>query len=206
QYQAEFGNATGVILNTVTRTGTNDLHGRAYYFHRDERLDARNAFQTTRATFEQKQPGGWLGGPIARDRTHYFVTYEATRRMQIATVTSPVAPGDVEQPSENNQFLAKLTHQLNASHRLTGRFNVGVDFNRVTLTGSVLQNIPGVFQFSTDRPFNAADPTTYPTTFIGNAGDTNFAMVTTGVSAFSQDAWRPHPHVTLNVGVRYDGW
>jgi hypothetical protein len=311
QYQAEFGNASGVILNVITRTGTNELHGRGYYFHRDEGLDARNFFQTTRATFEQKQPGGWLGGPIVKDRTHYFVTYEATRRMQIATVTSPVQPGDVEQPSENNQFLAKLTHQLNAAHRLTGRFNVdrptrhnvgvggftlpevgieqlgqdfvyvgnltsilsnralnearvqwsdeksdlqpkqadvytimrpsstsgkssnvpqtfverrlqvvddysyermnhrfkiGVDLNRVTLTGSVLQNIPGVFTFSTDRPFNAADPTTYPTTFIGNAGDTNFAMVTTGVSAFAQDAWRLPRNVTLNVGVRYDGW
>src|SRR5438552_747697 len=66
QYQAEFGNASGVILNTITRTGTNTLHGRAYYFHRDEGLDARNFFQTTRATFEQKQPGGWLGGPIVR--------------------------------------------------------------------------------------------------------------------------------------------
>ena len=83
QYQAEFGNATGVILNTITRSGTNDLHGRAYYFHRDEALDARNFFSPTRAAFEQKQGGGWLGGPIQRDRTHYFVTYEGTRRMTI---------------------------------------------------------------------------------------------------------------------------
>src|SRR5437773_2641601 len=47
QYQAEFGNATGVILNTVTRSGTNDLHGRVYYFHRDQALDARHSFQTS---------------------------------------------------------------------------------------------------------------------------------------------------------------
>jgi len=311
QYQAEFGNATGVILNTITRSGTNDLHGRAYYFHRDQALDARNFFQMSRAKFEQKQPGGWIGGPVTKDRTHYFLTYEATRRMQIATVTSPVEPGDVEQPADINQFLAKVTHQLNGNNRLTGRFNVdrslrhnvgvggftlkevgieqlgqdlvyvgnlttilsnrslnearfqvsrqrsqldpnqpdvytisrpsstsgklsnvpqtfgenrfqfvdnysfehtkhrikvGVDMNRVTLAGFVDQNIPGVFTFSTDRPFNAADPTTYPTTFIGNAGDTNFRMVTTGVSAFAQDAWRLPRNLTLNLGVRYDGW
>ena len=84
QYQAEFGNATGVILNTIARSGTNDLHGRLHYFHRDEALDARNAFATTKASFEQKQAGGWLGGPIVRDRTHYFVAYDATRRKQIA--------------------------------------------------------------------------------------------------------------------------
>jgi hypothetical protein len=311
QYQAEFGNATGVILNTITRSGTNDLHGRGYYFHRDQALDARNFFQTSKAKFEQKQPGGWLGGPIIKDRTHYFAAYEGTRRLQIATVTSPVQPGDVEQPTDINQFLAKLTHQLNTAHRLTGRFNVdrslrhnvgvggftlkeagidqlgqdlvyvgtltsilsnrslnearvqvsrqrsqldpntpdvyqisrpsstsgklssvpqtfgenrlqivnnysfehvshrikvGVDFNRVTLAGFVYQNIPGVFTFSTDRPFNAADPTTYPITFAGNAGDTNFRMVTTGVSAFAQDAWRLPRNLTLNLGVRYDGW
>src|SRR5207244_8575916 len=90
--------------------------------------------------------------------------------------------------------------------RVNHRFKFGVDVNRVTLTGSVLQNIPGVFQFSTDRPFNAADSTTYPVTFIGNAGDTNFSMVTTGVSAFAQDAWRLPRNLTLNLGVRYDGW
>jgi hypothetical protein len=86
------------------------------------------------------------------------------------------------------------------------RVKIGIDINRVTLTGFVYQNIPGVFQFATDRPFNAADPTTYPTTFVGNAGDTNFRMVTTGVSAFAQDAWRLPRHLTLNIGVRYDGW
>lgn len=311
QYQAEFGNATGVILNTITRSGTNDLHGRGYYFHRDQALDSLNYFQTTKAKFEQKQPGGWLGGPIAKDRTHFFGAYEGTRRMQIAAVTSPVQPGDVEQPTDINQFLAKATHQLNTGNRLTGRFNVdrslrhnvgvggftlqeagiqqlgqdlvyvgtltsvlsnrslnearvqvsrqrseldpntpdvytinrpsstsgklsnvpqtfdehrfqvvdnysiehashrikmGVDINRVTLVGFVFQNIPGVFTFSTDRPFNAADPTTYPTTFAGNAGDTNFSMTTTGVSAFAQDAWRLPRNVTLNLGIRYDGW
>ena len=63
QYQAEFGHASGLILNTITRSGTNDLHGRLYYFHRDEGLDARNAFATSKASFEQKQGGGWLGGP-----------------------------------------------------------------------------------------------------------------------------------------------
>ena len=311
QYQAEFGNATGVILNTITRSGTNDLHGRGYYFHRDQALDSRNFFQTSKAKFEQKQPGGWLGGPITKDRTHFFAAYEGTRRMQIATVTSPAQPGDVEQPTDGNQFLAKVTHLLNTANRLTGRFNVdrslrhnvgvggftlkeagfdqlgqdlvyvgnltsilsnrslnearvqvsrqrsqldpntpdvytinrpsstsgklsnvpqtfdehrfqvvdnysiehsnhrmkvGIDLNRVTLVGFVYQNIPGVFTFSTDRPFNATDPATYPTTFIGNAGDTNFAMVTTGVSAFAQDAWRLPRNLTLNLGVRYDGW
>src|SRR5437867_4343558 len=150
QYQAEFGNATGVILNTITRTGTNDLHGRAYYFHRDQGLDARNFYQTSRAKLAQKQPGGWLGGPIVKDRTHYFLTYEATRRMQIATVTSPVEPGDVEQPSEGNQFLAKVTHQLTSANRLTGRFNVDRQTrHNVGVGGFTLKEV-GIEQFGQD--------------------------------------------------------
>ena len=124
QYAAEFGNASGIILNTITRSGTNDVHGRGYYFHRDEGWDARNAFATTKASFEQKQGGGWLGGPILKDRTHYFLSYEGTRRVTIATVTSPVAPGDVKQPFDNNQLLAKVTHQLTGNHALTGRFSL----------------------------------------------------------------------------------
>jgi hypothetical protein len=64
QFAAEFGNASGIVLNTITRSGTNQLQGRGYYFHRDQNLDARNAFQTSKASFEQKQGGGWLGGPV----------------------------------------------------------------------------------------------------------------------------------------------
>jgi hypothetical protein len=121
QYQAEFGSALGLVLNTVTRSGTNQLHGRGFYFHRDEGLDARNPFATTKASFEQKQGGGWIGGPIVRNRSHFFVTHESTRRTTIAHVVGAVDPGDYEVPSENNQWLAKLTHQWTSAHHLTAR-------------------------------------------------------------------------------------
>jgi Carboxypeptidase regulatory-like domain/TonB dependent receptor len=153
QYQAEFGNATGVILNTITRSGTNNLHGRLYYVHRDEALDARNAFATTQATFEQKQTGGWIGGPIIHDRTHYFGSYEATRRLQIATVTSPLAPGDVEQPFDNNQLLAKITHQFNSDHRLTGRFSLDRPVSENVAVGGIVLEEVGVRQLIEDLSY-----------------------------------------------------
>lgn len=311
QYAAEFGNASGLILNTITRSGTNEVHGRVYYFHRDEGLDARNAFATTKATFEQKQAGGWLGGPFVKDRTHYFAAYEGTRRKTIATVTSPAAPGDFEQPFDNNQLLAKLTHQLASGHTLTGRvsldrpfshntgvgginldevgydyktrdvayvgslssilspralnefrvqvsrtnvtldpknptaytiqrptsvsgkqanvpqafpearfqvvdnftyelgqhrFKFGVDVNRVSIDGYVYQYNPGLIIFGTDLPYDPNNPATYPLLAYINQGDPNFAYTATGASAFAQDAWRVTPTLTLNLGVRYDGW
>ena len=155
QYQAEFGNATGVILNTITRSGTNDLRGRVHYFHRDEALDARNAFATTKASFEQKQTGASVGGPIVRDRTHYFLAFEATRRKQIAVVTSPAAPGDVEQPFDNNQLLAKVTHQFNSDHRLTGRFSLDRPVADNVIVGGIFLEEVGVKQLAEDLSYVA---------------------------------------------------
>ncbi len=70
----------------------------------------------------------------------------------------------------------------------------------------VYQHTPGTFQFATDWPFNPADPTTFPVTFIGNEGDPTFRMVSTGIAMFAQDAWHLPHNVTLNLGLRYDAW
>ncbi len=309
QYQAEFGSALGIILNTITRSGTNELRARGFYFHRDEGLDARNAFATTQASFEQKQGGGWVGGPFVKDRTHYFVSYETTRRQTIATVTGPVDPGDYEVPTTNHQWLAKVTHQLTPAHLLTARVLVdrpvqknlgvgglsppelgvtftqrdassvisvasilspralnevrvqyadtlsdqttrnpdvftvsrpsstrgkfpdvpqriperriqvvdnftldagshrlkfGVDATHVTEDGFFMGSRPGVFSFSTDEPFDPANPSTYPFRFQTIEGDPNFRWIVSSAAAFAQDSWRLPRNLTLNVGVRFD--
>ena len=120
QYSAEFGNASGLVLNTITRSGTNRLQGRGYYFHRDEALDARNAFATTKAAFEQKQGGGWLGGPIVVDRTHFFGSAEITRGVAVATVNTDVEKGDVEQPFRNENAFAEDHPPVDATQPADG--------------------------------------------------------------------------------------
>jgi hypothetical protein len=156
QYQAEFGNASGLILNTITRSGTNELHGRAYYFHRDERLDARNAFATEKAAFKQKQAGGWLGGPIIRDRTHFFTSYEGTRNVSIATVISPLDPGDFPQPFDNNQLLVKVDHQLTPKNQLVGRFSLDRPFLHNATVGGYVLNEMGLDELIRDRAYVGA--------------------------------------------------
>ena len=90
-YSAEFGRGNGAIINATIKSGTNQFHGSAYEFLRNEKLDAKNFFDdpTTRiAPFKQNQFGFTLGGPIVRNRTFFFADYEGLRVRQAQTLTS----------------------------------------------------------------------------------------------------------------------
>ncbi|MGO4515455.1 carboxypeptidase regulatory-like domain-containing protein [Terriglobus sp. 2YAB30_2] len=77
--QAEFGRAMGGYFNIVTRSGTNDLHGTAYGFLRNQRLNAQNPLSRTTLPLTQGQYGVSLGGPLRRDRSFLFGNYEGRR-------------------------------------------------------------------------------------------------------------------------------
>lgn len=93
-YEAEYGRTSGGVVNAVTRAGTNSLHGSAYWFLRDEGLDARNFFDPiTIPPFHRNQFGGAAGGPIRRNRTFIFGDYEGIRQTKGLTGDSTV-PSD----------------------------------------------------------------------------------------------------------------
>ena len=84
-YSAEFGGAEGIV-NVVTKSGTNDLHGSLYEFVRNADLDGRNFFATSMPRFSQNQFGGSMGGPLAiphlydgHNRSFFFIDYEGFR-------------------------------------------------------------------------------------------------------------------------------
>ena len=79
--QAEFGSATGGIVNIVSRTGTNELHGTLYEFLRNDALDARGFFTARKPSLRQNQFGATAGGPIRRDKTFFFFSYEGYRQV-----------------------------------------------------------------------------------------------------------------------------
>ncbi len=83
-FSAEFGHAAGTVINATIKSGTNALHGVLFEFLRNDKLDANNFFTNAagqgKAKFRQNQVGGALGGPIRRDRTFYFMDYEALRQ------------------------------------------------------------------------------------------------------------------------------
>lgn len=92
-FSAEFGRARGGIINIVSKSGTNNFHGDAFFFFRNNSLDARNtfAFGPLRSPidppFERYQWGGTLGGPIVQDRTFFFGSYERLGRDESIFVT-----------------------------------------------------------------------------------------------------------------------
>src|SRR6476661_4804548 len=92
-FGAEYGRNSGAIVNIATRSGTNNFSGEAFEFYRNDRFDSRNAFNTApanKSTFNRHQFGAALGGPIARNRTFFFATYEGLRQRQGIDINSGV--------------------------------------------------------------------------------------------------------------------
>ncbi len=79
-YSAEFGRAMGGIINTVTRSGTNEYHGTAYEYFRNRTLDARDRYATFNPKEWRHQAGATLGGPIKKDKLYFFTNFELVRR------------------------------------------------------------------------------------------------------------------------------
>ena len=95
-YSAEYGRASGGVINAITKSGTNAFHGSAYEFLRNSALDARNYFDpATVPPFRRNQFGASFGGPIRKDRTFFFADYEGLRQSltntSVNTVPSPAA-------------------------------------------------------------------------------------------------------------------
>ena len=91
-YAAEYGRAAGGVVNIITRSGSNDFHGDVFGYLRNRNLQAVNPFSTTpNPAYTRVQAGAAFGGPIKKDKTYYFFSYEITRRHE--TGFSSIAPG-----------------------------------------------------------------------------------------------------------------
>lgn len=151
-YPAEFGNATGGVVNIVTRSGSNAVHGTAFLYNRNTALNARGHFEqvdpfgtpvdSPKATFRQNQFGGSLGVPLRRDRTFLFVAAEKTptRASNIVTIDAeaattlaaagfPVETGLVPYEQSRGEVVAKADHFWRPAHSLSVRVHVADQMN-----------------------------------------------------------------------------
>jgi hypothetical protein len=114
-FQPEYGRNAGAVVNIVTKSGTNSLHGELFEYFRNDALDARNYFNTTdlRAPFHNNQFGGSLGGPIVKGKTFFYANYEGQREA-VGTVTLACVPEpnriayDIQQNGAANPVTAAM--------------------------------------------------------------------------------------------------
>ncbi|MFN2385908.1 MAG: TonB-dependent receptor domain-containing protein [Thermoanaerobaculia bacterium] len=322
QYSAEFGRASGAVINVVTRSGTNQVRGRLSAYYQSDELAEEDPFfaeEGEAANFNQEIFSGFLGGPFVRDKAFFFLAYERTRAEEDLLISvSPellAAHGQdpqrtVPQATDIDRYFARFDLNLSSQQILTARYdrddfivgNVNVGGNVTVEAGlsqpilqqnavlahswvpsekivndlrfqwalsevGVIPNIldgrpyiirpnitygqfpsfqqfdeerfqivetlglqvgenhfvkggfdvseievplfvtqidNGLFFFTTDAPFNAADRSTYPLLFQQGIGDPNFLIEDRIYGVFLQDEWRVTPHFTLNLGLRWD--
>jgi len=140
-YGTEFGRAVGGIVNIITKSGTNNLHGSAYEYFRNDKMDAKSALAAGFNKLRQNQFGVTLGGPIIKDKTFFFTNYEGQRHSESPFYNSIVlaninAINNVKVnifglPAENlfvnrtinyDNFLGKVDHRFSNSQSLSARY------------------------------------------------------------------------------------
>jgi hypothetical protein len=319
QFSAEYGLSSGAVFTVITRSGTNELKGRVFAFHRDDKLDAQNPFSKAqgsgKAPFNQQRFGGFLGGPIVRDKLQYFGSYEGSRQRETSVITSvliPVSERETPNPSDGHNAFFKADSRFTDRHSMslryradsnksTGnsiggtasrergtngdslvqdivgnftsvlssrslnefRFQFGRHSTWTTIDGwstlgmpeinrpsvrlgkaynqpqgrnenrwqfinnftytlsshdlkagadvSIIRaptffprNHDGTFEFTTDRPFDPNDLTTYPSQYTQSVADPWVNLDDDILAFFVQDTWRVRTDVTLSLGLRYD--
>jgi len=138
RYDAEYGRAAGVVINAVTKSGTNQVRGTGFGFLRDSDLgDARNFITERVQPFNEKQVGVNGGGPVRRHRAFFFASYEYQGREITAVPRTGFAAFDVPVSNDITRHFAtgRVDAQLGPSHRVFARtskynweqLNVGVD-------------------------------------------------------------------------------
>ncbi len=109
-FQPEYGRSAGAVINIVTKSGTNQLHGSAFEYFRNNALDARNYFNDTgsqQAPFHNNQFGGSVGGPIIKDKTFFFADYEGQRE-SVGTVSVASVPDPAVLATATNPVIISL--------------------------------------------------------------------------------------------------
>ena len=105
-FSAEHGRSAGAVVSGVTRSGGNQYHGSLFEFHRNEAVNARNFFATAGDGLKRNQFGGTFGGPVRRDKTFFFFSYQETRQVQRPADRSTTV---LTEPQRRGDFSARRT-------------------------------------------------------------------------------------------------
>lgn len=111
-YGAEFGRFAGGVIDVVTKSGTNSVHGSLFEFLRNDLLNANTWGALRRPPLRRNQFGGTLGGPLRKDRTFLFATYSGLRQRQVAFLNTAIVPTSRERQGDFSQSAKKPNDPL----------------------------------------------------------------------------------------------
>jgi len=126
---AEYGGYSGGLINVVTKSGGNQLHGSSFEFLRNTNLDARGFFSPERSAFQQNQFGGTLGGPIRKNKVFFFSDYQGQRTIQGLETGLVQVPSLANRSGNFSDAASTFTGRVNGSYladTLANRLGYGV--------------------------------------------------------------------------------
>ncbi len=159
-FDAEYGRNSGAVVNVVTKSGSNDFHGSTYEFFRNDALNAKGFFDSSKLAYLQNQFGATLGGPVRKDKTFFFVTYEGDRIRRGTSGDTVNVPTLAERSGDfseggNGQFQGSLSSDAFAA-TLNSRCGLTIPTPSLQPNGSV----PWATIFPNQQiPTNCFDPT-----------------------------------------------
>ncbi len=142
-FKAEYGQAGGGVISFASKSGTNEFHGSAYDFIRNDYVDARNFFAAAKGVYRQNDFGGALGGPVripklynGKNRTFFFVAYEGFRNRQ-------GSPGQISNVPTPEMYLGNFSNWVNSKNQLLAIYDPSTTRPNPNGSGSIRDPFPG---------------------------------------------------------------
>src|SRR3954447_4334513 len=145
-FSAEYGRNSGAIVNVATRSGSNQMHGEAFDFYRDQKFDSRNYFNpepAPQSVFNRKQFGVNMGGPIVKNKMFFFGSYEGLRHLQGVDLNSGTL-SNAQRAAVTDPVAKNLLQYIPVANDATGLRAIGSEIAPVTIdqtTGDVRSNL-----------------------------------------------------------------
>jgi hypothetical protein len=179
-FDAEYGNYSGGVVNVVTKSGTNDFHGSAFEFLRNTSLDARNFFSPQRGFYRQNQFGGTIGGPVRKNKLFLFSDYQGTRQSQgidTGLIPVPTLTDRTGNLSDQRDSLSGEVSGPYLGNLLTQKLGYGVSANEPYYAPGCVTSAQCVFPNAVIPQRAWAEPSKHLLQYIPapNVGDSTFS-------------------------------
>jgi len=184
-FDAEYGNYSGGVINVVTKSGSNALHGSGFEFLRNTDLDARNFFSPDRSFYRQNQFGGTFGGPLKKNKLFFFGDYQGTRQSQgVDTGLIPV-PSVADRSGNLSDIASSLTGSVGGpylANLLSQRLGYSVTANEPYYTPGCVATTQCVFPNAIipQRAWSAPAQHLLQYIPLPNVGDSTFSTASDG--------------------------